>query len=474
MKTRKSRITQVHSLISAIITWLGRLCRAVGAYHGEKLYYYGGLINTTESTNQVGYYDFKSKSWNIFNAKDMIGLPALDSHSGGLDEAKGILYVFGGFQGESIGAYTNATYAINLKDQTYQLVKLSGHGAVPPPRAGHGVAYCNGFLYVFGGTDGSIRFHDTWFLNIVNGQWNQLRAGPTDVIPKARSGHSMSVCGHKIIVFGGIHDVAHEKDDLFMFDCDTKKWAQLETDSNLKKGLLQPSKTMVEGEIKSPSKARKTRIEKGLNTPNLFGTLRGESQSPTRKPPSPRPKESSPPPALAGGKSPHNGTGKFSPEASMMNGSKREGEDASSPQQERKHKVSNPKKHTMLAEFSVGEDKRKEFQMNSPTTQAMKHALFVLKGAGTTSPQKGASTANMGESALGSSPRRRITKEGVPGNFFGDQFAQAVFGKIVGNKPCPRDGHSAFMSQNELVIFGGDRHKMSFNDIYFCDLRTLK
>ena len=37
---------------------------------------------------------------------------------------------------------------------------------------------------------------------------------------------------------------------------------------------------------------------------------------------------------------------------------------------------------------------------------------------------------------------------------------------IYGKKPCARDGHCAVMLNNELIIFGGDRHQMSFNDIY--------
>jgi hypothetical protein len=37
---------------------------------------------------------------------------------------------------------------------------------------------------------------------------------------------------------------------------------------------------------------------------------------------------------------------------------------------------------------------------------------------------------------------------------------------IYGKKPCARDGHCTIILNNELIIFGGDRHQMSFNDIY--------
>lgn len=33
-------------------------------------------------------------------------------------------------------------------------------------------------------------------------------------------------------------------------------------------------------------------------------------------------------------------------------------------------------------------------------------------------------------------------------------------------KPCARDGHSATLIEDQMVIFGGDRHLMSFNDLF--------
>lgn len=41
---------------------------------------------------------------------------------------------------------------------------------------------------------------------------------------------------------------------------------------------------------------------------------------------------------------------------------------------------------------------------------------------------------------------------------------------VIGKRPCARDGHCAVVMGEELVIFGGDRHQMSFNDIYKLNL----
>lgn len=41
---------------------------------------------------------------------------------------------------------------------------------------------------------------------------------------------------------------------------------------------------------------------------------------------------------------------------------------------------------------------------------------------------------------------------------------------MVGKRPCARDGHSALLCENLCFIFGGDRHMMSYNDLFCVDL----
>lgn len=45
--------------------------------------------------------------------------------------------------------------------------------------------------------------------------------------------------------------------------------------------------------------------------------------------------------------------------------------------------------------------------------------------------------------------------------------------KMIGRRPCARDGHSAVISDNQCFIFGGDRHMMSYNDLYAVDLDKI-
>lgn len=44
--------------------------------------------------------------------------------------------------------------------------------------------------------------------------------------------------------------------------------------------------------------------------------------------------------------------------------------------------------------------------------------------------------------------------------------------KIAGVRPRPRDGHTADLYGNMMIIFGGDRHQMPFNDLFSLNIES--
>ena len=45
------------------------------------------------------------------------------------------------------------------------------------------------------------------------------------------------------------------------------------------------------------------------------------------------------------------------------------------------------------------------------------------------------------------------------------------FGLVFGIQPASRDGHSTDIDKNgHMFVFGGDRHHMPFNDLYYMEL----
>jgi len=60
---------------------------------------------------------------------------------------------------------------------------------------------------------------------------------------------------------------------------------------------------------------------------------------------------------------------------------------------------------------------------------------------------------------------RSFTKKSLKDFYKGP--AQKEEGEIEAKVPCARDGHSAVFYNGRMIIFGGDRHKMSFSDLYY-------
>lgn len=45
---------------------------------------------------------------------------------------------------------------------------------------------------------------------------------------------------------------------------------------------------------------------------------------------------------------------------------------------------------------------------------------------------------------------------------------------LMNEAPKPRDGHISLMLDKNMVVFGGDRHQVPFNDLYFLPLEKLE
>jgi hypothetical protein len=67
--------------------------------------------------------------------------------------------------------------------------------------------------------------------------------------------------------------------------------------------------------------------------------------------------------------------------------------------------------------------------------------------------------------------KRRVLKNGVSINLsVSIDAGHAKSIHVQKNKPSARDGHSSFVFHNKMFIFGGDRHHMPFNDLFFLDI----
>lgn len=76
----------------------------------------------------------------------------------------------------------------------------------------------------------------------------------------------------------------------------------------------------------------------------------------------------------------------------------------------------------------------------------------------------------VGRGATPSPPLRRMTTTAFLTN--SPTKRADVCGIMKGKMPAARDGHSAVLVGENMVVFGGDRHRMPFADLYALNVKN--
>lgn len=113
------------------------------------------------------------------------------------------------------------------------------------------------------------------------------------------------------------------------------------------------------------------------------------------------------------------------------------------PEKEQKSKQDIRKQH-LLSEFELTPEEKERFRNPSPTLESLKNSIMSING---NNPFKKQLSHDYELLALKKTNQKK--------------------------KPCARDGHSACLYNDHLIIFGGDRHMMGFNDMFSLDLSKL-
>ncbi|OMJ68853.1 hypothetical protein SteCoe_33574 [Stentor coeruleus] len=132
------------------------------------------------------------------------------------------------------------------------------------------------------------------------------------------------------------------------------------------------------------------------------------------------------------------------------------------------HQIKDPVSNEQLEEFKKSRISPNKKGDPSPTN---KSPLLKKNTTESMSPQKTYTRRNTdGSSPDGTfiMPKKKKTLYDGP--------ASPIVGRIRAHPPHPRDGHSAVISGNIMIVFGGDRHQMPFNDtyVYFLVEQTIK
>ena len=142
-------------------------------------------------------------------------------HSMVENDDDGKAYIFGGADASGVGL--NDIWAFNKDTSDWEKVEPNGYP--PSPRQGHGAAYCDGKIYVFGGHKDGDDLTTLWVYAFSTTAWHSDTSPP----PPGRSYHSMVTIGNKVWLFGGKKcDGSQNFGDLWCYDGQTQpyEWTQ--------------------------------------------------------------------------------------------------------------------------------------------------------------------------------------------------------------------------------------------------------
>ncbi|GAA5906771.1 hypothetical protein JCM6882_003297 [Rhodosporidiobolus microsporus] len=134
-------------------------------------------------------------------------------------------YVFGGQTDD--GGFRNDLGWFDLQklkqgQPRWSFVDYAPGQVVPPPRTGHTCVTHGDSLYIFGGTDGSYHYNDTWQYDLTTGQWTELAC--IGYIPVPREGHAATLVDDVMYVFGGRGVDGKDLEDLAAFKISNHRW----------------------------------------------------------------------------------------------------------------------------------------------------------------------------------------------------------------------------------------------------------
>ena len=202
----------------------GALSNHSGVVHGDKMYLYGGSKDSGDSNDVMYALDLQKYRWEVV---EQVGeVPSTrDEHSTSLHENSSMI-VFGGFEA---GERVNTIFRFHFAAKRWEQVKAKAGSPLPEPRAGHSSVIYKDTLVIFGGKNGeNEKLNDVWAFSFTTLTWAQYQKNESkEGAPLPRSGHSSSISGQYMIVFGGILDVTKELDDMMIYDLEQKRWTQL-------------------------------------------------------------------------------------------------------------------------------------------------------------------------------------------------------------------------------------------------------
>ena len=382
-----------------------------------------------------------------------IYFPPLESHTVNANDS--LLVIYGGMSKKDYNrhVYTYDTQNNIVKNLTENLE----NDKMPPPRQDHAAVIYNGSLYIYGGIgpDNKI-YDDMWKFDLSNNTWEEIKTKAQqdkeqrrkqrleqkqanneeietedeenddededpenpDIRPKGRSGHSMVLVGSVFYIFGGKTGLIKESNEIWKFIPDQLSYECVHEIllEQFTKEELQKISSENKKDVQKFRWLTRSDIEKRTN-PSFNDNKKDDEKDKKKK-------------------------------------NKKNAKASQSPTKNQKNAKTQKNKKTDKTDNKIGQNKDIEGKYSDqvlcrPNVVKMRKTLIF-----TSDPDK----IKEGLNTLSKDEKEKITQNMT---------------SIKGELPEPRDGQSVCVNGTDLYVFGGDRFKFPFNDLFVLDTVEL-
>lgn len=211
--------------------WPGQACVA-GRCRADELLVFGGGLGFTVSatTNQVHRFDVAARAWTQLSPATPDGLvPSRGRHVAAWDQPRNRMLVWGGVDGTG-AAVAPDVWALDLGATPVTWRRLATTGTPPSPRFAPAAALdeAAGVLYLFGGTtELGAGLSDLHRLDLATLTWTRVHGDDAPGAPGARlnAAGAFDPVARRFLVFGGnAQATSGDLDELWQFDVASQAW----------------------------------------------------------------------------------------------------------------------------------------------------------------------------------------------------------------------------------------------------------
>ena len=195
----------------------GKIAYHTLTLHSDNKWLLVGGSTLGEDNPNLYEFDLYTLEWKLLKNSKPTELNSIDEHSACL--CGDFIYIFGG---NVHGFKSDKMIIYDIKSEMWSIKEFKRG---PWARSSHSSVVKDTKMYVFGGKDyENNKLKDFWIYDWLNSSWTEVLYDKSVEWPVSRSGHSTGVFKNYIIIFGGIHELIQELNDLHLYDIEKKTW----------------------------------------------------------------------------------------------------------------------------------------------------------------------------------------------------------------------------------------------------------